>query len=113
MAILLAALNRRDVVVLPELPNLPVSDGDDPTWVRLTTLIAKDPADSANPNRVRALRELLNQRSRFATWWCEKLTEAVGTHQQNAWLAIGAGCLASAGWLAARVVKSLAPQHHM
>jgi hypothetical protein len=97
ITILLSALDRRDIVALPELPDLPVSDGDDPTWVRLTTLITKDSTDSANPQRVRALRELLNQRSRFATWWCEKLTGAVGTPQQNAWLAIRAGCEAGAG----------------
>lgn len=97
ITILLSALDRRDIVALPELPDLPEEDGADPTWSRLTTLIGKNPADSANPRRVRALRELLNQRSRFATWWFEKLTEAVGTHQQNAWLAIGAGCEAGAG----------------
>lgn len=97
VSILLSALDRRDIVALPELPELPASDGDDPTWARLTALMAKDPADTANPQRVRVLRELLNQRSRFARWWCEKLTEAVGTAQQNAWLAVGAECEAGAG----------------
>ncbi|WP_102145871.1 NACHT domain-containing protein [Mycobacterium hubeiense] len=95
--ILLSALDSRDIIALPELPNLPDSDGPDPTWSRLTTLIAKNPSDSANPHHVRVLRELLNQRSKFTQWWYEQLTAAIGTPQQNAWLAIGACCEAGAG----------------
>ncbi|QQG95895.1 large ATP-binding protein [Mycobacteroides chelonae] len=94
--VLLSALDRRDITPLPELPN-PTDAGADPTWARLTTLISKNPADSANPQRVRVLRELLNQRSEFAKWWYERLTAAIGTKQQNAWLAIGACCEAGAG----------------
>jgi hypothetical protein len=97
IAILLAALDRHDIVALPELPDLPAADGTDPTWARLTSLISKDPADDANRQRVRVLRELLNQRGPFASWWYEQLTGAVGTNQQNAWLAIGAECEAGAG----------------
>ncbi|CPR93237.1 large ATP-binding protein [Mycobacteroides abscessus] len=94
---LLAALDRRDIVALPALPDLPVADGADPTWARLTSLISKDPADRANWRRVRVLRELLNQRGAFSAWWYEQLAKAVGTAQQNAWLAIGAKWEAGAG----------------
>ncbi|NKX92163.1 large ATP-binding protein [Sanguibacter hominis ATCC BAA-789] len=95
--LLLSALDRRDIIALPELPDLPDQDGPDPTWVRLTTLVSKDPADSNNTQRVRALRELLNQRTQFSEWWYAQLTAAVGTPQQNAWLGIGAECEAGAG----------------
>jgi hypothetical protein len=37
ITILLSALDRRDIVTLPELPDLPAGDGADPTWARLTT----------------------------------------------------------------------------
>lgn len=97
ITIMLAAFDRRDIVALPELPGLPEEDGADPTWARLTTLISKDPAASTNPQRVRALRELLNLRSQFATWWYEQLAGAISTPQQNAWLRIGAECEAGAG----------------
>lgn len=97
MTILLSALDRRDIIALPELPDLPADDGADPTWLRLTALISKNPSDSANPQRVRVLREVLNQRSEFTTWWYQQLTGAIGTAQQNAWLAIGACCDAGAG----------------
>jgi hypothetical protein len=100
IAVLLSALDRRDIIALPELPDLPDEDGPDPTWIRLTTLISKDPADSANIQRVRALRELLNQRSQFGAWWHAQLTAAIGTPQQNAWLKIGAYCEAGAGLVA-------------
>ncbi|GAB1512578.1 NACHT domain-containing protein [Actinophytocola sp. KF-1] len=97
LTILLPALDRRDIVALPALPDLPAEDGPDPTWTRLTTLINNNPADNANTQRTRALRELLNQRGRFRTWWYEKVTEAIGTPQQNAWLRVGAECEAAAG----------------
>ncbi|GAA2012894.1 NACHT domain-containing protein [Microbacterium ulmi] len=95
--ILLAALDRRDIVGLPELPSLPDTDGADPTWERLTTLIRNNPADPENMQRIRALRELLNQRSQFAEWWHARLEESIGTPQQNAWLEIGAECEAGSG----------------
>lgn len=97
ITVLLSALDRRDIIPLPELPDLPDDDGPDPTWLRLTTLISNDPADSDNTQRVRALRELLNQRSQFGAWWHEHLAAAIGTSQQNAWLEIGAQCEAGAG----------------
>lgn len=100
ITVLLSALDRRDIIALPELPDLPDEDGPDPTWVRLTTLISNDPADSGNIQRVRALRELLNQRSQFGAWWHAQLTAAFGTSQQNAWLKIGAYCEAGAGLVA-------------
>ncbi len=97
ITILLAALDRRDIVPLPELPDLPNEDGADPTWLRLTGLISNDPADGANTQRVRGLRELLNQRTEFAAWWCTQLAEAIGTPRQDAWLSIGAESEAGAG----------------
>ncbi|MBP8918089.1 MAG: hypothetical protein KBG85_00125 [Micropruina sp.] len=97
LTVLLSALDRRDIIALPEMPDLPDEDGPDPTWVRLTALISKDPADSGNSHRVHALRELLNQRARFGAWWTAQLTAAIGTPQQNAWLKIGAQCEAGAG----------------
>lgn len=96
-AILLSALDRRDIVALPELPDLPADDGVDPTWARLTALISRNPSDVENPQRVRVLRELLNQCSEFTAWWYQQLTAAIGTTQQNAWLAVGACCEAGAG----------------
>ncbi|MGV0625956.1 NACHT domain-containing protein [Mycolicibacter minnesotensis] len=100
IVILLSALDRRDIVAIPELPGLPAEDGADPTWTRLTTSISTDPTATENPQRVRVLRELLNQRSEFETWWFEQLTAAIGTPQQNAWLAIGTWCEAGAGTIA-------------
>jgi hypothetical protein len=100
LPVLLSALDRRDIVALPELPDLPDEDGPDPTWTRLTTLISKDSSDAANTQRVRALRELLNQRGAFANWWYQKLADAIGAPQQNAWLRLGAECEAAAGMTA-------------
>lgn len=97
ITVLLSALDRRDIIPLPELPDLPDEDGLDPTWVRLTRLISNDPADSDNTERVRALRELLNQHSQFGSWWHAQLAAAIGTPRQNAWLEIGAQCEAGAG----------------
>lgn len=96
IAILLSAFDRRDITALPELSS-PTDGGADPTWSRLTTLIIENPGDRANLQRVRVLRELLNQCNEFATWWLKQLTGAIGTAQQNAWLAIGARCEAGAG----------------
>jgi len=86
--VLLPAFDRFDITALPELPYSPDSSSD-PTWERLTALIAEDPSDPANDRRVRALRELLNQPNRFEEWWYQKLSEAIGTPQQDAWLALG------------------------
>lgn len=97
ITVLLSALDRRDIIALPEMLDLPDEDGPDPTWARLTTAITNDPVDTGNAQRVRALRELLNQRSQFDAWWYTQLTAAIGTPQQNAWLKIGTHCEAGAG----------------
>lgn len=96
LAVLLPALDRHDIIKLPELPYLAAGDTD-PTWARLTALIERDPADRANEMRTRTLRELLNQRGPFAAWWYENLSRAVGTPQQGHWLALAASCEAAAG----------------
>lgn len=93
---LLPALDRRDITALPQLPYLADSDND-PTWDRLTALIAGSPTDPANELRTRALRELLNQRGQFGTWWYEHLCAALGTPSQHDWLLLGARCEAGAG----------------
>lgn len=97
VGVLLSALDRHDIVALPQMPDLPDDDGPDPTWVRLTSLIHKDPADGANGQRVRVLRELLGRRGDFDAWWCEQAAAAIGTPQQDAWLRLGAECEAGAG----------------
>jgi hypothetical protein len=97
LPILVRALERRDIVALPELPNPPDTDGPDPTWSRLTSAIISDPEDPANTQRARILRELLNQRSRFAAWWAAQLQQSLGTPQQRAWLKLAADCEGAAG----------------
>jgi hypothetical protein len=97
LAILLRALEDRDIRALPALPGLPDTDGPDPTWIRLTSEIITDPFAGGNTWRVQVLRELLNQRSQFAAWWARQLREAIGTPRQNAWLKLGADCEAAAG----------------
>jgi hypothetical protein len=97
LPILLQALDRRDILPLPEPPNLPDTDGPDPTWTRLTAEIIDDPWAAENARRVQGLRELLNQRSRFATWWAEQLKKSVGMPRQNAWLELAAACEGAAG----------------
>lgn len=97
ISMLLAALTRRDITPLPQLPELPDTDGPDPTWHRLTTAIATDPSDPANSNRTTVLRELLNARNAFAQWWLEQLKSATGTPEQKHWLDLAAACEAAAG----------------
>lgn len=97
MPVLLSALTRRDITPLPQLPDLPDTDGPDPTWQRLTEAIKVDPADSENGTRVAALRELLNAKHAFAHWWLEQITTAAGTSTQTAWLTLAAACEAAAG----------------
>lgn len=97
LAVLLPAIDRGDIIPLPQLPVLPTDEGLDPTWTRLTALIARDPADPAHIKRVRTLRDLLGQRAEFNSWWYENLRKAVGTPQQKTWLTLGATCEAGAG----------------
>jgi hypothetical protein len=96
-SLLLQALDRRDVVALPELPHTPETDGPDPTWSRLTNHIISDPANPQNTERVRVLRELLNQSGRFAAWWVEQLQHFAGTTRQRDWLSLAAACEGAAG----------------
>jgi hypothetical protein len=97
LTVLLPALGRREIASLPELPQVLGSQDDDPTWLRLTAAIATDPASPQTHDRVRALRELLNQRTRFATWWADNACKAAGTSAQNYWLGLAARCEAAAG----------------
>ena len=93
---LLAALDRRDITALPRLPELP-ADGPDPTWERLTTAIAADPAATETPVRVRVLRELLGARGPFAQWWMQHLEPVAGTAAQDCWMTVAATCEGAAG----------------
>ena len=97
--VLLSAMDRRDIPPLPELPNLPKNDGPDPTWDRLTSGMLADPSAPENPQRMRALRELLGLRNEFADWWCDQLRTLAGTTKQSSWLQLGALCEAAAGRL--------------
>jgi len=97
LPVLLSALTRRDITPLPQLPDLPDTDGPDPTWQRLTEAIKVDPADSQNGTRVAALRELLNAKQAFSQWWLEQVTTAAATRAQTPWLTLGAACEAAAG----------------
>ena len=97
LPILLQALERRDISPLPALPSLPDTDGPDPTWIRLTSEIVSDIFAAENGWRVKGLRNLLNQRNRFTTWWAGQLKEAAGTPCQNAWLKLAADCEGAAG----------------
>jgi hypothetical protein len=97
LAVLLQALERRDIAPLPALPELPEADGPDPTWTRLTSEIIADPYSADNAHRVRGLRELLNQRAKFAAWWADELRQAARTPRQAAWLKLAADCEGAAG----------------
>jgi len=97
LPILLAALKRRDIAPLPQLPALPDADGTDPTWQRLTDAITAHPSDPDNKTRVTALRELLNAKQRFAQWWLERLKAVSGTPEQTPWLELAARCEGAAG----------------
>jgi hypothetical protein len=96
--VLLDILGRREIAPLPELPQLPASDGPDPTWIRLTQQVAADPADPETPRRVRALRELLNQRAEFTKWWAQHMQAAVNGPHEDAWLEMAARSEAAAGF---------------
>ncbi|MFI9811650.1 NACHT domain-containing protein [Saccharothrix variisporea] len=97
LSILLDAFDRGEITPLPNLPQLPAGDGPDPTWTRLTEHLAKHPADPGNPDRVRILRELLNQRADFAAWWADQTRAAAGTPSVTAWLRMTADCEGAAG----------------
>jgi hypothetical protein len=97
IATLLEALGRNEIRPLPGLPDLPEGDGPDTAWTRLTTQIAAAPGDPDARAWVRAVRELLNQRTLFATWWRSHMRTAAGTRAQGSWLEVAAVCEAAAG----------------
>jgi hypothetical protein len=94
---LLDALGRNEIRPLPGLPDLPTGDGPDTAWTRLTTQIAAAPEDPDAREWVRAVRELLNQRTAFATWWTSNMSAAAGSAAQDSWLQVAAACEAAAG----------------
>lgn len=96
-AVLLRALGRNEISPLPELPRVVGSEDSDPTWTRLTAAIEAEPGAPQNHTRVRVLRELLNQRTRFAWWWAERAIAGAGTAAQDDWLRLAAEREAAAG----------------
>lgn len=95
--ILLRALDRNEISPLPEIPQVAGSEGDDPTWTRLTVAIQSEPGAPQNHSRVRVLRDLLNQKTRFASWWAGQITAAAGAPTQASWLRLAAEFEAAAG----------------
>lgn len=97
MHVLINALTRREITPLPALP-MPIGAGPDPTWERLTSRIADNPADPNTYLQVRVLRELLNQGRQFASWW---MGHVIGSINQpdalDAWLDMASRCEAAAG----------------
>lgn len=83
---LLVALEKNDISHLPDPRHAEIA------WNRLTADISANPEDPTNYDRVRVLQELLGMRSKFAQWWHYKLTQAIGTELEVAWLEIGAQC---------------------
>jgi len=97
VSVLICALDRNEISPLPQLPQVAGSEDSDPTWTRLTGAIEAEPGAPQNHSRVRVLRELLNERTRFAAWWAERATSAAGTSTQDDWLRLAAECEAAAG----------------
>lgn len=96
---LINALNRGEISPLPALPT-PVGGGADPTWTRLTDLLAADPGHPATQLRVQILRDLLNQKRNFASWWTGHIINAVNdVNAVDQWLEMAAVCEAAAGQL--------------
>jgi hypothetical protein len=93
---LINALNRGEISPLPALPT-PVGGGADPTWTRLTDLLAADPGHPATQLRVQVLRDLLNQKRNFASWWTGHIINAVNdVDAVDQWLEMAAVCEAAA-----------------
>ncbi|MEU4580166.1 hypothetical protein [Nonomuraea sp. NPDC023979] len=86
--LLLEALDDRAIATLPD----PSHAGK--VWERLTQAIAAHPN---NHVRMRVIRDLLGQRRQFARWWIDRLTQAIGTDDEIAWLRLGAACEVIAG----------------
>lgn len=97
MHVLVNALTRREISPLPALPE-PGGGGPDPTWERLTQRIAEDPGQPFARLQVRVLRELLNQKSRFSSWWVGHVVGSIDDPAKvDAWLEIAAVCEGAAG----------------
>jgi hypothetical protein len=97
LQVLANALNRGEIAPLPQLPQ-PVGGGADPTWSRLTDLLAADPGHAATQLRVLVLRDLLNQRREFATWWCDHIRSVfTDAEAVDGWLEMAALCEGAAG----------------
>ncbi|MBM0255560.1 NACHT domain-containing NTPase [Micromonospora sp. 4G55] len=97
IAVLLEALDRREIIPLPELPQLPAVDGPDPTWTRLTEQLTAHPTHPTTPQRVRALRQLLNQRAEFTGWWTQQMQAVIKSPVEASWLEMAARCEGAAG----------------
>ncbi|OLF17415.1 NACHT domain-containing protein [Actinophytocola xanthii] len=95
--VLLEALRKKEIISLPEIPQLPPTDGGDPTWTRLTEQLATDPSAPETPCRVQTLRELLDQRAEFTRWWAKHMRAAINTPHEDAWLEMAARCEGAAG----------------
>jgi hypothetical protein len=95
--VLLNALSRNEVRPLPSLPDVQGADGPDAAWARLTSEIADEPAAPDARRAVRVVRELLNQRSQFASWWTVQMAAAVSTSDERAWLERAAEVEGAAG----------------
>lgn len=89
--LLLAALDGKEITPLPEGSHAIQA------WTRLTSEISSRPDDPHNQTRVRVIRDLLGLKSKFCSWWAQRLAEAIGTAGEAAWLAIGAACEVAAG----------------
>jgi hypothetical protein len=97
LQVLANALHRGEIAPLPQLPE-PVGGGADPTWTRLTDLLAADPGDGATQLRVSVLRELLNQRRQFANWWSDHIRNVIAdVPAVDQWLEMAAPCEGAAG----------------
>ncbi len=97
MHVLINALTRREISPLPALPE-PVGGGPDPTWERLTHRIIADPGQPFARLQVRVLRELLNQKSQFASWWVGHVVGSIEDPEKlDAWLEMAATYEAAAG----------------
>lgn len=85
---LLSALHNSQIVPVPSFPSESVATN--PSWNRITRMIASRPDDHFNLSRIDAIHELLQLEKEFATWWLAELTSAVGTDRELAWLRMGA-----------------------
>jgi hypothetical protein len=97
MHVLVNALTRREIRPLPALPQ-PTDTGPDPTWERLTRRLETNPAHPSARLDMRVLRELLNQKTQFASWWTGQVVASMADPGRlTAWLKMGALCEAAMG----------------